>query len=146
MVNGRHLYSTFQTSGHSKRFTILLTFTHSCTHSHTDGGVSHARRQSARREQLGCGVSLRDTDTRLDTRLWGAKDRTSNLTVTSQPTLPPEPHAPRTNAPTFRSGSQRVGALTWRRWACALIRMLYSRALQVLCCLWRGVTEQGFQG
>ena len=30
---------------------------------HTDGGVDHARRQPARREQLGWGVLLRDTST-----------------------------------------------------------------------------------
>ena len=35
----------------------------SYTHSHTDGGVSHTRRQPARREQLGLGVSLRITST-----------------------------------------------------------------------------------
>ena len=76
MVNGLHLYSAFLTSGHSKRFTIF-------THSHTDGGVSHARRQPAHREQLGRGVLLRDTSTLA----------TSNLPVISQPALPPVPHA-----------------------------------------------------
>ena len=40
-----------------------LKFPHSCTHSHTDGGVSHARRQPAHLEQSGCGVLLRDTST-----------------------------------------------------------------------------------
>ena len=35
-----------------------LTFTHSCTHSHTAGGVNHTRRQPARREQLGLGFCL----------------------------------------------------------------------------------------
>ena len=59
MVNGLYLYSAFLTSGQSNR----LIFTHSCTHSHTDGGVNNARRQPARREQLGCGVLLRDTST-----------------------------------------------------------------------------------
>ena len=38
-----------------------LTFTHSCTHSHTDGGVNHAMQQPARREQLGLGVKHRVT-------------------------------------------------------------------------------------
>ena len=42
LVNGLPLYCAFLTSGHSKRF----------THSPTDGGVNHARRQPARREQL----------------------------------------------------------------------------------------------
>ena len=48
MVNGLHSSSTFLTSGHSKRFTILphiQPFIY--THSHTDGGVSHARRQTS---------------------------------------------------------------------------------------------------
>ena len=52
------------------RFTIF-------THSHTDGGISHARRQPARREQLGWVVLLRDTLTLA----------TSNLLVISQPAL-----------------------------------------------------------
>ena len=53
MINRLHLYSAFLTSGRSKRFT----FTRSCTHSHTDGGVSHAGRQPAGQEQSGGGVS-----------------------------------------------------------------------------------------
>ena len=36
-----------------------ITFTHSCTHSHTDGGVNHARRQPAGEEQSGWGVCSR---------------------------------------------------------------------------------------
>ena len=32
-------------------------------HSHPDGGVSHARREPARQEQLGLGAVLRDTST-----------------------------------------------------------------------------------
>ena len=36
---------------------------HSFTHPLTDGGVDHAGRQPARREQSGGGVSLRDTST-----------------------------------------------------------------------------------
>ena len=62
-----------------------LTFTRSRTHSHPDGGVSHAGRQPARQEQSGRGVSLRDT------QLGGAGARTSDLPVTSQPALPPQP-------------------------------------------------------
>ena len=55
------------------------TLTHSCTHSHTDSGVSHERRQPACREQSG-------------SRPWTPRRwaRTSNLLVTSQPALPPE--------------------------------------------------------
>uniref|UniRef100_A0A8C5AYF8 Tetratricopeptide repeat, ankyrin repeat and coiled-coil containing 2b n=1 Tax=Gadus morhua TaxID=8049 RepID=A0A8C5AYF8_GADMO len=44
--------------GHSKCFTILPHIHHSHTHSHTDGGVNHARRQPARREltvRVRCG-------------------------------------------------------------------------------------------
>ena len=43
--------------------------TQSCTHSHTNGGVSHAMRQPARQEQLGWGVSLRDTSTHSQEKL-----------------------------------------------------------------------------
>ena len=58
-VNGLHLYSAFLTSGHPKRCTILPHI----HHSHTDGGVSHAGRQPAGREQLGLGALLKDTST-----------------------------------------------------------------------------------
>ena len=68
MVNGLHLYSTFLTSGLSKRLTILPNI--------------HAKRQPARREKV--RVLLRDTST---LTLGGAGDRTSNLPVTSQPAL-----------------------------------------------------------
>jgi len=63
MVNGLHLYSAFIDLMATKALYICLTFTHSHTHSYTDGGVSHARRQPARREQLGLGVLLMDTST-----------------------------------------------------------------------------------
>ena len=69
-------------------YNIVLTFTYSCTHSHIDGGVDHAGRQPARQEQSGCLAQGHP-----DTQLGGARDRTSNLLVTSQPVLPPEPHA-----------------------------------------------------
>ena len=59
MVNGLHLYSAFIQSS----FQYCLTFIHSCTHSHTNGGVDSARRQPARWEQLGLGDLLRDTST-----------------------------------------------------------------------------------
>ena len=59
-----------------------LTFDHSFTHSHTDGGVSQAGRASwsgaVRVRSLAQGT-LRHS---------GAGVRTSNLPVTSQPTLP----------------------------------------------------------
>ena len=72
-----HLYSAYiQSALH-----CWLTFTQSCTHSHTDGRVNHAGRQPAHQEQSGWGVLLRDTPTHT---LGGAGDRTSNLVVTSQ--------------------------------------------------------------
>uniref|UniRef100_A0A8C5A9C0 N-ethylmaleimide-sensitive factor attachment protein, beta b n=1 Tax=Gadus morhua TaxID=8049 RepID=A0A8C5A9C0_GADMO len=57
------------------------TCNHSCTHSHTDGGVNHARRQPARQERSWGDISLWDTSTR---KLGGAGDRTSNLSVTTR--------------------------------------------------------------
>ena len=60
------------------------TYNHSCTHSHTDGGVNHTRQRPVRREPSGWGALLRDTQP------GGAGDRTINLPVTSQPALPPE--------------------------------------------------------
>ena len=80
-------WTTFLTSGQSA-LQYCLTFTHSCTHSHTDGGVNNARWQAACLDQLGLGVLLRDTSTRLG----GAGDRTSNLPVTTKHAIPPEPH------------------------------------------------------
>ena len=61
---------------------------HSPIHAHTDCRVNHARRQPARLEQLGLGRCL--PQGHCNTQLGGAGDRTSNLAVTSQPTLPPE--------------------------------------------------------
>ena len=88
MVNGLHYTAHFLPGATQSAVHYCPTLTHSCTHSHTDGGVSHARRQLARQGQLGWGVLLRDTLT-LDT-LGGAGDRTSNISVTSQTALPPE--------------------------------------------------------
>ena len=61
MVNGLHLYSAFLTTQSALQY--CLTFTHSYAHSHTDGGVSHARQQPAHLEQVGLGALLRDTST-----------------------------------------------------------------------------------
>ena len=60
-------------------------FTQSCTHSLTDGGVDHAGQQSGavRVRLLAQG--------HLNTLIGGNGVRPSNLTVTSQPALPPEP-------------------------------------------------------
>ena len=55
------------------------TYKSSYTHSHTDSGVNYARRQLARREQVGCLAQGH-----LDTQLVGYGDRTSNLSGTSQ--------------------------------------------------------------
>ena len=63
-VNGLDSYSAFLTSGHSKRFTILPNihpFMHTFTHSHTDGSVTHAGRQPARREKSGLEASRSGT-------------------------------------------------------------------------------------
>ena len=69
-------YWKWITSGHSKaQYCQTFTNTHSCTHSHTDGGVNHAGRQPALQEQSGWDVSLRDNST--------LEDQTSNLPVTS---------------------------------------------------------------
>ena len=71
-VNGLHLYRAFLTIGHPKRFTMLPHIHHSRTHSHTDGGVNHARRQPARRELT---VRVRClAQGHLDTQLGGAGD------------------------------------------------------------------------
>ena len=92
MLIGLNLYGDFLTSGRSKRFTIqpnIHPFMHAFTHEFqprraTAGwsGVVRVRRRLAQghllHTPLGGG---------------GAGDRTSNLLVTSQPALPPEPHA-----------------------------------------------------
>ena len=53
------------------------------THSHTDGGVSHAKATASSSGAVGVRCLAQ-----------GAGDRTTNLAVTSQPALPPEllPH------------------------------------------------------
>ena len=67
-------------------FSLLskATYNHSCTHSHNDGGVYHTGRQPG-----AVRVRRRLAQGHLHTR-GGARDRTSNLPVTSQPGLPPE--------------------------------------------------------
>ena len=70
-----------------------LTITHQCTHSHTDGGVNQGDSErgniAGNIATMQCCLSQRH----LDTQQGGAGVRTSNLPVSSQPTLPPEPHA-----------------------------------------------------
>ena len=71
---------------HSGHLALSSKATHIHAHSLTIGKVKHARRQSARQEQLGLGVFLRD----IMTLIGGAGDRTSNLSVTSPTALPCE--------------------------------------------------------
>ena len=71
-------FGSFSRHVYPKRPTFMHTFTH------TDGGVNHARRQPARREQAGLRCLAQG---RLDTRQREARGRTSNLPVTSQPLL-----------------------------------------------------------
>ena len=58
-INGPHLFSAFMQSA----LQCWLTFTHSCTHSHTKDGVNDAGRQPAGQELSGWGVSLSYTMT-----------------------------------------------------------------------------------
>ena len=67
-----------------------LTFTQSCTHSYTDGGVNHTGQHFRSRQGE---ASCSRTPQRSEEEPGGARDRTSNLPVTGQPALPPEPHA-----------------------------------------------------
>ena len=58
---GLHFYSA---TDRSKRFIMLVTFTHSHTHSYADGGGCHARCQlQATRGNLGFSILLKDTST-----------------------------------------------------------------------------------
>ena len=81
-----HLFSAFLTSGHSKHFTILL---HIHSHIHKPTVVTTMQGNS----QLlgGTEGEVSCSGTPQNTKLAG--DRTSELLVTSQPALPPEPHA-----------------------------------------------------
>ena len=91
MVNGRHLYSTFLASGHSKPFTIMPNihlFMHTFTHRRRSQPCKHVRVNHARVRRLAQGhLDI------LAFRLGGAGDWTGNLVVTSKPAQPPEPHA-----------------------------------------------------
>jgi hypothetical protein len=78
MVKGLPLSSAFLTNGNSKRLQYCLIFTHSST------GLLCQPSKAVMVRRLAQG--------HLDIRQGGAGDRTSNLTVTSQPALPPEPH------------------------------------------------------
>ena len=92
VVNGK--WTAFTIHIHSLRFSNqwpLKGLYNTRTHSPTAGGVNHARRQPARQEWL--GVRCQGAQGHLDSQLGGAGDRTSNLPVTSQPSLPPEPQA-----------------------------------------------------
>ena len=90
-VNGLRLYSAFVTSGCSKHCTTLHNV-HPCIHT-----FKHRRRNKPRKGTAGSSGAVRVrrlAHGHLETQLGGAGDRTSNLLVTSsQPALPPEPHA-----------------------------------------------------
>ena len=87
--NGLHSYSTFPTSGHSKRFTILPSI-HPFMHTFTYQCQPCMEIASSLAVRLNC-LAQGHLDTQ--SRLGGSGDQTSNLPVTSQPALPPEPHA-----------------------------------------------------
>jgi hypothetical protein len=98
MVNGLQLYHAFLTSGRSKRFTILPNI-HPFTHTFT-----HRRRSLPRRATASSSGAVRVrrlAQGHLDTQLGGAGDRTSNLPVTGQPAVPPEPHVANISTPLF---------------------------------------------
>ena len=82
MVNGLHLYSAFPTWSAVQFF---LRFSHSCTHSYSDGIWMQGDSRLVGRSQgeLSCSGNL-------DTR--GSGDRPRNLPVTGPPALIPEPH------------------------------------------------------
>ena len=81
---------------------LYNTASHSPIHAHIDGGVSHAGRQPARNSQ---GEMPNPTTPRPSARR--SLDPTSNLPVTSQPALPPEPQAALCQVKTVPEG------LTW---------------------------------
>ena len=89
MVNALHAYSALLTSGHSKRFTILPKI-HPFTHTFTQRRRSEPCRATTSSPGA---VRVRVLVLGLNPQLGGAGDRTNNLTVTSRPALPPEPHA-----------------------------------------------------
>ena len=89
MVNGLYLFSAVLTSSHSKRFTIRHNI-HPFMHTFTHRRRCHPRRAIA--SSSGAVRARRLAQGHLETQLGGDGDRTSNLPVTSQPTLPPEQH------------------------------------------------------
>ena len=113
MVNGMHIYRAFLISGHSKRLTILPNnhpFMHTFTH--------RRRRQPCKAIASWSGaVRVRClAQGHLDTQqqeLTGVGDQTSILPVTSQPALPPRPHAALSAASSVRKA--RASALIFPR-------------------------------
>ena len=105
MVNRLHLQRSSLTSGPSKRLTILLhihTFIHTFTH--------RRRCQPCRATASSSGaVRVRcHAQGYIDTQLGRAGEQTSNLPVTSQPALPPEPHGTRMPTPQFNLGGGKL--------------------------------------
>ena len=75
----------FPFTAHSKGFTTPATF----THSYTDGGCCHARRQLLIRSNLGFSILLKDTSA----CRWGENGiRTRDRPITRRPALPAELH------------------------------------------------------
>ena len=85
----------FQSTDCSKHFTIHATFTHSHTHSYTDDGVCHARRQLLITSNLGLNFFHYLAQWHFDIQSGGAGIRTSDLPITRWPALPTEPQPPR---------------------------------------------------
>ena len=113
--------------GHSDTQSALqyrLTFTHSCTQSHTDDkSTTHGDGQLVREQSGFRCLVLGHLDI---LTLGGAGDRTGNLPVTSRPALPPQPHAaPPPTSPGL--GSSRITRYGVRR--CRRHRLTPSRCL-----------------
>ena len=92
MVNGLLSYGALLTSGHSKRFTILTNI-HPFMHTFTRR--RWRQRCQATASSSGAVRARRLAQGHLHTRLGGVWERTSNLPVTSQATLPPGPRTSR---------------------------------------------------
>ena len=89
MVNGLHLFSAFLTSGHSD--TLYNTASHSPIHAHIHTPAAESSMQGNSQLVMSSHGEASCSGTPLHSSR-GAGDRTSNLLVTSQPALPPQPH------------------------------------------------------
>ena len=95
MVNGLRLYRLVLTSGHSERFTTSPNIHTFHSHVHTPTAVSATQGTTAGAPARSQGEVPRSGDASTLGRAEEeeAGDRTSNRPATSQPALPPEPHA-----------------------------------------------------